>query len=217
VKVLFTTANLDELKTSFGWTANVSMPKATARKLRVVKMVQIDVAVKDSSLVGVKKEADGWMMTTFYFDPTYKANSRHNFTGGLAALLNMRPIGVQTGFDPTTSLIFKDSKTNSPIHLMNGPADNPAGSCMSCHGSAGTAAKMVPGVRDFKEFAKVRDSALDFSQQLALAKRNYETRPAQKNPPRGKRNTRRKYFNCVRGFKRTASAYFRRTVCPDLR
>ncbi len=188
VKVLFTTANLEELKSSFTWTANVSLPKSTARKLRQVKMVQVDVAVKDSSLVGVKKEVDGWMMSSFYFDPAYKADSRHNFSGGLAGLLKMRPIGIQTGFDPATSLIFKESKTNSANNiyyganprLMNGPADNAAGSCMSCHGAAGTSTKMVPGVKDFKEYAKIRESGLDFSQQLALAKRNYETRAGQK-------------------------------------
>lgn len=188
VKVLFTTANLDALKGSYTWTANVSLPKSTSRKLREVKMLQIDVAVKDSTLVGVKKEADGWMMTTFYFDASYASPSKHKFTGVLAGLNKMRPIGIQTGFDPGCSLIFKDSKTNSANNdfygtepkLMNGPADNPKGSCLSCHGTAGTTAKMVPGVKDFSDYNKIKNASLDFSQQLALAKRNYETRAGQK-------------------------------------
>lgn len=188
VKILFTTAQLDELNGSFAWTANVSLAKSTSRKLREVKMVQIDIAVKDSTLIGARKEVDGWVMTTFYYDASYKANSKHNYPANLAGLLKMRPIGIQTGFDPKTSLIFKDSKTNSVDNvyygarpmLMNGPADNPKGSCMSCHGAAGTTVKMVPGMKDFDHYLKVRETGLDFSQQMALAKRNYETRYGQK-------------------------------------
>ncbi|MGZ3689995.1 MAG: hypothetical protein ACXVAX_00740 [Pseudobdellovibrio sp.] len=188
VKVLFTTANLDALNGSFKWNANVSLPKSTSRRLREVKMIQIDVAVKDSTLIGTRKETDGWMMTTFYYDASYVSTSRHKYKGALAGLLKMRPIGIQTGFDPSTSLIFKDSKTNSSNNqfyganpqLMNGPADNPQASCLSCHGSAGTTVKMVPGVKDDSGYSQIKNKGLDFSQQLALAKRNYETRAGQK-------------------------------------
>lgn len=192
VKILFTTAQLDELNGSFTWTANVSPAKSTSRKLRDVKMVQIDIAVKDSTLIGARKEVDAWVMTTFYYDASYKAASKHNYPANLAGLLKMRPIGIQTGFDPKTSLIFAGSKTNSADNiyygarpmLMNGPADNPKGSCMSCHGAAGTTVKMVPGMKDFNEYVKHRDVGLDFSQQMALAKRNYETRYGQKKATR---------------------------------
>lgn len=192
VKILFTTAKLDELNGSFTWTANVSPAKSTSRKLREVKLVQIDVAVKDSTLIGTKKEIDHWMMTTFYYDASYIADSTHKYSGQLAGLLKMRPIGIQTGFDPSTSLIFNGSKTNSADNiyygvspkLMNGPADNPKGSCLSCHGAAGTSVKMVPGVKDFDQYLKIKDKGLDFSQQMALAKRNYETRYGQKKASR---------------------------------
>ena len=188
VKVLFTTAKLDALKGSYSWIANVSPPKSTSRKLSEVRMVQIDVAVKDSTLLGVRKEADGWMMTTFYYDASYVANSKLSLTGVWEGLKHMRPIGVQTGFDPSTSMIFTGSKTNSANNefyganprLMNGPADNAKASCLSCHGAAGTTTKMVPGVKDFNLYGKIKKSALDFSQQLALAKRNFETRAGQK-------------------------------------
>jgi hypothetical protein len=190
VKVLFTTANLDALKGAYTWTANVSNPKSTSRALRPVRMVQIDIAVKDSTLKGARTEVDGWMMTTFYFDASYIAPSRHTeYTGLLAGLNKMRPIGIQTGFDPSTSLIFSDAKTNSANNfyygadpkLLNGPADNPKASCLSCHGAAGTSVSMVPGIKDFNGFKNVKDRGLDFSQQLALAKRNYETRIGQKS------------------------------------
>lgn len=192
VKVLFTTAKLDALNGSFAWHANVSLPKSTSRRIREVKMIQIDIAVKDSSLIGVRKEADHWMMSTFYFDASYVSKSRHKFKGALAGLAKMRPIGIQTGFDPATSLIFKHAKTNSADNafygaspkLLNGPADNPKASCLSCHAAAGTSTKMVPGVKDFQSYGRVKSRALDFSQQLALAKRNHETRSGQK-PKKG--------------------------------
>ena len=189
VKILFTTANLKALEGSFTWTANVSHAKSTARKLRPVKMIQIDVAVKDSTLIGSKKEVDHWVMTTFYYDASFlQKNSKHKYTENLAGLLKMRPVGIQTGFDPSTSMIFAGSQTNSANNtyygakpmLMNGPADNPKGSCMSCHGAAGTSVKMVPGIKDFEHYEKVKAKGLDFSQQMALAKRNYETRIGQK-------------------------------------
>ena len=191
VKVLFTTAALDELQESFTWTAHVSEPKTTLRKLKNVRMVQIDVAVKDSKIKGVRKEVDNWMMTTFYFDknykPSYQFKNADRFKGTFAGLLKMRPIGIQTGFDPSTSLIFKGALTNSTANvyypgdqlLMNGPADNSKGSCMSCHGAAGTLVSMVPGVKNFDHYKSVKSSALDFSMQMAFAKRNYETRPGQ--------------------------------------
>ena len=47
---------------------------------------------------------------------------------------------------------------------MNGPADNPKGSCLSCHGAAGTTSKMVPGVKDFNQYLNIKNSGLDFSQ-----------------------------------------------------
>lgn len=189
VKILFTTANFKALDGSFAWTANVSHAKSTSRKLREVKMIQIDIAVKDSSLIGSREEIDHWVMMTFYFDGTYLAkSSKHQFKNKLHGLLKMRPIGVQTGFDPSTSMIFAGSLTNSADNdhygatpnLLNGPADNPKGSCLSCHGVAGSSVKMVPGIKDFAHYKKVRAKGLDFSQQMALAKRNYETRFGQR-------------------------------------
>ena len=105
-------------------------------------------------------------------------------------LLRMRPIGIQTGFDPTTSMIFTGSKTNSKENefyprendrLLNGPADNFKGSCLGCHGGAGTKVPFIPGVKDFTHYQEIRKDGLDFSMQLGLAKRNFETRAGQRN------------------------------------
>lgn len=196
VKVLFTTADLVALKNSFTWTANTSLPKQTQRALRPMRLVQIDVAIKDSKIVGTSPEADHWLMMTYYFDDntadnylfansTLKKNPLFIKTG-LSPFLKMRPVGIQYGFDPTTSRIFKGSITNTTTNefhgsnpnLLNGPADNPTSSCLSCHAAAGTSTKMVPGVKDYNHYKNIRKKGtLDFSMQLAFAKRNYETRP----------------------------------------
>lgn len=196
VKVLFTTADLVALKNSFTWTANTSLPKQTQRGLRPMRLVQIDVAIKDRKIVGTSPDADHWLMLSYYFDDNIKNN--HLFANstlkkdprfiktGLSPFLKMRPIGVQFGFDPTTSRIFKGSITNTTTNefhgikpnLLNGPADNPTSSCLSCHGAAGTKTRMVPGVKDYAHYKNMRkNGTLDFSMQLAFAKRNFETRP----------------------------------------
>ncbi len=196
VKVLFTTAELMALKNTFTWIGNTSLPRQTARGYRPMRLVQIDVAIKDSKIIGTNKDADHWLMLTYYFDDNTVDNYFHaNSTlkndprfakTGLAPFLKMRPIGVQWGFDPATSRIFKGSTTNTTKNefhgqkpnLLNGPADNPTSSCLSCHGAAGTTTRMVPGVKDYAHYKNIRNKGtLDFSMQLAFAKRNYETRP----------------------------------------
>lgn len=197
VKVLFTTASLAALKNSYVITANTTLPKETQRSLRPMRLVQIDVAVKDSQIEGTSKDADHWIMTTFYFDEntlknSYFANSALKsdprfVKTSLSAFLKMRPIGIQYGFDPTTTRIFDGSVTNTSTNayyvgnnpnLLNGPADNPTASCLSCHGAAGSSIRIVPGIKDFEHYKKLKNKGtLDFSMQLAFAKRNFETRP----------------------------------------
>jgi hypothetical protein len=47
---------------------------------------------------------------------------------------------------------------------------------MGCHGTAGTSVAMVPGIEDTAQWLKHKPyTTLDFNQQYALAKRNYET------------------------------------------
>ena len=144
-------------------------------------------------------------MTTYYYDATYDLIAHAKKLGNwdkikpliakmldangqvlplFAGILRMRPIGVQTGHEqpdgsPTAdSFIFAGSKTNQDNSLLNGPADNPKSSCLSCHGTAGTGEPMAPGFMnndDVKNFVN-GPRFMDYSQQLALAKRNYETR-----------------------------------------
>lgn len=202
VKVLFTTGKITSLDNSFTWTGNTTLPKQTARTLRPMRLLQIDVAIKDSSIKGTHPDAAHWIMLTYYFDENTEQNGlwnsplrqdpRFQDPSPLAAFFKMRPVGIQWGFDTKTSRIFAGSKTNTTINqfhsepvpggtnpnLLNGPADNPTSSCLSCHGAAGTSTKMVPGVKDYEHYRKIMSKgSMDFSMQLAFAKRNYETKP----------------------------------------
>ncbi len=190
-KILFTTAKFPEIENSYTWNAHVSEVGSTDRTIRKVKHIQMDIAVKDSSLRGVSPALNNWVMTGFYYDETYDYDKEYKeLLGGLEfpiksvrglpkELLKMRPIGVQTGYDnPSTmdTIVFPGSFTNGAGNRLNGPADNPRTSCLGCHGAAGTQAKMVPGFLSMNMYQPYKDSVhLDFNQQLALAKANYET------------------------------------------
>lgn len=190
IKTLFTTSKTSDLDGAFTWTAHSTHTDQQKRELQEMRMLQIDVAIKDDTIKGSSAEADHWIMTTYYYDPTFTWDFANEFEGAPAGLFKMRPVGVHTGFDPSTSTIFPGSKTNSTANkhwstdnlLVNGPADNPKGSCMGCHGVAGLKFPgMVPGIKDYESYGKFKDQAMDFSQQLAFAKKNFETRPIMNN------------------------------------
>ncbi len=173
-KILFTTADFPELEGAYTWNANVSQPKSTVRRVTPVRHVQMDIAVKDSTLKGTLKEMGHWVMITYYFDKSYTTTL--SMPGLPEGLRHMRPQGIQFGVGERGSTIFAGAKTNHPKGLLNGPADNPKSSCLGCHATAGTKFGMSPGFTSEVEFAKLGNNHLDFSQQLALAKRNFETR-----------------------------------------
>lgn len=187
-KILFSTSPSKYLDGSFTMNAHVTGPGETYRQIQKLRMIQIDIAVKDSAVKGARSQADNWIMTTYYYDPTYTWDFAKEFPSPeVQGLMHMRPIGIQYGFDDTTSTIFDGAKANSVDNvkygtgkLLNGPGDNRKSSCMGCHGTAGTPYmtqfKMVPGVLDDAMFAASRKIYnLDFSQQLAFGKRNWET------------------------------------------
>ena len=195
-KILFTTAPLNVLRESLKWWAHVSLPGESARSLQQVKLLQIDIALKDKQLVPADHGTDGWMMSTLYFDPNYDWSKnewnkewlkKFPLPPALLPLLKLRPVGIQTGFTPETFTLVRGSKTNVVNHagglpnesLLNGPADNPTGSCMGCHGAAGTYSPMVPlipGVMSKEAYQAIpANKKMDFSMQLGFAKRFYQT------------------------------------------
>jgi hypothetical protein len=177
VKFLFTTADFPALKGTHVMKANVTHERGeTKRRIQPVRLVQIDIAVRDSSIRGARKELDYWVMTTYYYDPSYRSPSA--VAGIPEGFRHMRPQGIQLGLGkpPKDSVTFPGSLANGIEGRLNGPADNPKGSCLGCHATAGTAVPMVPGLLNDADYAAQRAQALDFSQQLALARRNEETK-----------------------------------------
>jgi hypothetical protein len=181
-KILFTTAKFKEIEGAFAWNANVSLAKETSREVRPVYHLQMDIAVKDSSIKGVIGKNFDWVMTSYYYDKNYNPapdSPLRRIRNLPEAFLKMRPIGTQVGFDVADSIIFSGAKTNQPEGKLNGPADNPKSNCLACHATAGTPVRMAPGVISNIQFQ--RDvipvtTHLDYAQQVALAKRNFETR-----------------------------------------
>lgn len=187
-KMLFTTADFPEIKGAYTWNANVSGPGSNYREVTKVRHIQMDIAVKDKSIKGSNPALNNWIMYTYYYDPDFdydkefKASLGENPLKSIAGipkgLLKMRPMGIQTGFgNPSTkeSVIFAGAQTNGVDGRLNGPADNSKGSCLGCHGTSGIPGKgMVPGFLSNQEYRPVAGH-LDFSQQFALGKRNFET------------------------------------------
>lgn len=189
-KILFTTADFPEIKDAFSWNANVSEPGSTVRRVKSVRHVQMDISVRDDKLGGVSAALSHWAMAGFYYDPNYDydkdikpilkmENPLKQIKNLPKAFLKMRPMGVQTGFDtPATkdTILFPGASANGAGNRLNGPADNPRSSCLGCHGTAGTTVSMSPGFLSFNMFEPYKEKiTLDFNQQLALARANYET------------------------------------------
>lgn len=185
-KLLFSEANETEvpyLKGDVEWDANVNQPMtATTRKVSKMRLLQIDVAVRDTRV----ESTTGWVFGTFVYD----GNSP-----GATPWDRMVPVGVMWGNDPAVPPSKKGKLTETrlnpdlgvPQHLgfggrLNGPVDNPRSSCLSCHAVSQyeSAADMMPPTtapeaEKMKWFRNVKagqpftagETSLDYSLQLS--------------------------------------------------
>lgn len=200
-KLLFTEAPVKDvpyLKGSPELTANIykesasPMPEDMPKSLRNVRLLQIDVAIKDK-----RATETGWVLGTFVYDG--KMNNPNPWR-------NVKPVGVAWGNDPDVTRMkaflgetLKEQTLSRdpelpPQHLgwggrLNGPVDNPNSSCMSCHSKAEWPQKdvMPPKTyeydsKDFmKWFSNVKggesytpgSNSLDYSLQLSEGLKNY--------------------------------------------
>lgn len=165
-KLLFTTGTVEQVPFLAGtkeWTANVypcnprpevpPCPDSKKRVDRTVRLLQIDIAVKD-------KDAGetGWVFGTFIYDASREGNNVWE---------KMAPVGLSWGDDSTvqsmmttegaflnedlkeshlfTDLIETKKKYTNEAYMrhhglggrLNGPVDNPISSCISCHARSG--------------------------------------------------------------------------------
>jgi hypothetical protein len=117
------------------------LPNADAAAVPV-RLMQIDIAVKDR-----RAGPTGWYFATYAYDATQS---------GASPWKKMVPVGLMWGNDPdgapiTESWINPAAPAYALAHLgvdgrLNGPVDNPASACMSCHSTAQapSLARMLP-------------------------------------------------------------------------
>ncbi len=119
-------------------------PPSIARHVDTVRLIQIDIAVRDSR----NDDKTGWLLGTFVYDGNRPGNSPWK---------KIVPVGIMWGDSPgvtpetanggkalTEQWINPDMKLwewkQSPglgwAGRMNGPLDDTMSSCMSCHGTA---------------------------------------------------------------------------------
>ena len=198
-KLLFTTAPISEVPFLAGspeWTAyvykndqdgSIEPDPKSPRLLQNLRLLQIDIAVKDE-----RAKATGWVFGTFVYGGGIDGPPGRGWR-------NVAPVGVMWGNDPgydgTGSL--KESWINPKVRLqhlgyqnrLNGPVDNPASSCLSCHSTAESPmlSGLAPGsktpAKDIANWFRnvpagtpfdAKATALDYSLQLAFGIANFQ-------------------------------------------
>ena len=159
-KILFSAATPDDferpeaylLEGAPAWQIATQESKDAPGTLTTVRLLQMDVAVRDD-----RAKPSGWVFGTFAFDreatdePAWK---------------RLRPVGLMWGNDPgytpadqetkplRESIVSDQIPAYAKEHLgwagrVNGPVDNPASACLSCHQTAQVpaAAGLLPSGR----------------------------------------------------------------------
>lgn len=129
--------------------------QAPTAALKSVRLIQIDVAVKDP-----RATQTGWVFATFVYDESKIATEP-------VAWRRLAPVGLQWGNDPDVTANGVGTLDETwiapglpPIfqgHLgrhgrLNGPVDNPLSSCLSCHSTG----QVSPGATSLRAFRGTR-------------------------------------------------------------
>lgn len=193
-KLLFTTAPTSQVPYLAGapeWDAYVyadlNDPRPTLQSPRAVmkvRLLQIDIAVKDSRVASTT----GWVFGTFVYGGGPGGTAGEGWS-------NVEPVGVMWGNDPgfsgsgTLQETWINPKVTMP-HLgfqgrLNGPVDNKISSCLSCHSTAQIpVGQMVPptGSPPDRWFRNIPSGtpfdegsqSLDYSLQIMVGLRAFE-------------------------------------------
>jgi len=147
-KLIFTMATVAQvpyLAGSVEWEVNGAVAFGGTRSPMTVRLLQIDVAVKDSRASGTT----GWVFGTFNYNSA---------ASGSGPWDKMVPVGLMWGNDPLltpakyrtgsrpqqSKILFPNVMTNPAtdwkgvgwLERLNGPIDNPQSACLSCHMTA---------------------------------------------------------------------------------
>ena len=164
-KLLFTTATVEQapfLAGSPEWSGYIyadphistsGIPDDPAKRVRAVvkvRLLQIDIAVKDSRA----GSTTGWIMGTFVYGGGPGGPAGAGWT-------NVAPVGIMWGNDPAALASggpLSETVLNPAVSMphvgylgrLNGPVDNPNSACLSCHATA----EAMPGDGQSKMIAK---------------------------------------------------------------
>jgi hypothetical protein len=146
-KLLFTTAPVAEvpfLDGSLEWEGDINHASGIGPR-PTLRLLQLDVAVKDSRA----NTTTGWVFGTFQYEKAASTSTdwwKH-----------MVPVGLMWGSDVVhlkadqpTEQDWINTARGQKLHLgrhdlvLNGPIDNPLGSCTACHGFAQVARVNTP-------------------------------------------------------------------------
>jgi hypothetical protein len=150
IKLLFTAADPAKpddgapyLKDSKEWQANVALTRNGPRQPETLRLLQVDIAVRDKR----NDDVTGWLLGTF----VYNGNKP-----GATPLDRLTPVGLMWGDSPgvkpggpAPSQQWINPDVGVYQHLgwakrLNGPVDNPISSCMSCHGAGAETPVLSP-------------------------------------------------------------------------
>ncbi len=194
VKLLFTQASPAQvpfLENSKTWWADIyrsneskfeeadckKSPESCFAKMR---LLQVDVAVRDDRQEKSEKSSTGWVFATFTYNKdaepfiNYSSSAAQNRAN---PWLRLDWIGLMFGNDPNVplgkeikqSIINRDLKI--PQHLgcgqgqekrLNGPVDNPVSSCISCHAQSETPKNLDVGNVPYGDMKCGEQKDIDF-------------------------------------------------------
>ena len=117
----------------------VQDPGAPTNPLTQVRLLQVDVAVKDDHFAGTT----GWVFATFVYDESQAATEPNPWR-------RLAPVGIMWGNDPGVTSVAPTTLVETqysavPAAFLDhkgrggrliGPVDNPVSSCLSCHSTA---------------------------------------------------------------------------------
>lgn len=198
IKVLFSAApdeQVPDLVGSPSWTAYIRKDgfPPQPRAVRSVRLLQMDIAVKDR-----RAGTSGWFFGSLVYDRNASGKNGWEklMPGGLqwgndhgygtANAAALEPLQETVMCDPQP-VLSTYKKELGWLGRLNGPVDNPASSCMSCHSTAQWK-NVAPMVADssqesermnwFRTLAGTDSfspgqQALDYSLQMQLALRNF--------------------------------------------
>lgn len=199
IKLLFTAADpavpgdgVPYLKNSKEWQANIAPYQSNDRVPKTLRLLQVDIAVRDKR----NDSVTGWLLGTFVYNGNRPGETPFDRLAPVGLMWGdspgVTPADVTAGRKPSEQWINENVGTFQHLgwaRRLNGPVDNPASSCMSCHGGGAETPVLspmlppgsAPDSEKLKWFTNIRAgetrdpgaTSLDYSLQMSVAITNW--------------------------------------------